>query len=167
VPSSRPNPRLAKTHRSYTVEEVATLFGVHRNTVRAWVKAGLQTVDNRRPTLVLGSHLSSFLRERRERDKRPCRLDQIYCMRCRAPSTPAGRMVIYQPLTPSTGNLIGRCPDCGTRMFRRLNLSKFDFKAADLHLSSPQVREHIGDSNEPSANCDSHQLAQDHAKAQP
>lgn len=29
-----PNPRLAKIHRSYTVEEVAGVFGVHRNTVR-------------------------------------------------------------------------------------------------------------------------------------
>jgi hypothetical protein len=33
-----PNPRLAKIHRNYTVEEVANVFGVHRNTVRQWIK---------------------------------------------------------------------------------------------------------------------------------
>ena len=49
-----PNPRLAKIHRSYTVDEVASLFGVHRNSVREWVKRGLPTSDGRRPMLILG-----------------------------------------------------------------------------------------------------------------
>jgi hypothetical protein len=39
---TRLNPRRAKLHRSYTVEETARLFGVHRNTVRAWLKQGLK-----------------------------------------------------------------------------------------------------------------------------
>ena len=50
-----PNPRLAKIHRNYTVEEVASLFGVHRNTVREWVKRGLPTSDDQRPMLILGA----------------------------------------------------------------------------------------------------------------
>jgi hypothetical protein len=49
MPIRRPNPRLAKIHRSYTVEESATLFGVHRNTVREWVRRGLPTSDRKRP----------------------------------------------------------------------------------------------------------------------
>ncbi|MEO7863683.1 MAG: helix-turn-helix domain-containing protein, partial [Nitrospirales bacterium] len=36
-----PNPRLVKIHRNYTVEEIANLFGIRRNTVREWVKRGL------------------------------------------------------------------------------------------------------------------------------
>ena len=56
-----PNPRLAKIHRNYTVEEVASLFGVHRNTVREWVKRGLPTSDDRRPMLILGRDLVAFL----------------------------------------------------------------------------------------------------------
>ena len=48
MPATRPNPRLAKIHRSYTVDEIATLYGVHRNTVRAWIARGLATVDQRR-----------------------------------------------------------------------------------------------------------------------
>jgi hypothetical protein len=29
------NPRLVKIHRSYSVEEIARLFGIHKNTRRA------------------------------------------------------------------------------------------------------------------------------------
>jgi len=36
--AKRLNPNLAKIHRNYTVEEVALLFSVHKNTVRSWVK---------------------------------------------------------------------------------------------------------------------------------
>ena len=67
-----PNPRLAKIHRNYTVEEVAGVFGVHRNTVREWVKRGLPTSDDRRPMLILGAHLVAFLRARRVKNKRTC-----------------------------------------------------------------------------------------------
>ena len=34
----RPNYRLVKIYRNYTVEEVASLLSVHKNTVRGWIK---------------------------------------------------------------------------------------------------------------------------------
>jgi hypothetical protein len=49
-----PNPRLVKLHRSYAVEQIARLFDVHKNTVRAWVKQGLQPIDGQRPALFHG-----------------------------------------------------------------------------------------------------------------
>lgn len=30
-----PNPRLVKVHRNYSVEEIARLFGIHKNTYTA------------------------------------------------------------------------------------------------------------------------------------
>jgi hypothetical protein len=42
--SRRPNARLAKIHRSYSVEEMARLFNVHKNTVRNWVEQGLAAI---------------------------------------------------------------------------------------------------------------------------
>ena len=64
-----PNPRLAKIHRSYTVEEIASLYGLHRNTVREWIKRGLPVCDDRRPQLVLGRDLAKFLETRRTRNR--------------------------------------------------------------------------------------------------
>ena len=92
----RPNYRLVKIHRNYTVEDVARLFGKHKNTVRAWVKAGLPTCDSKRPTLILGRELAAYLLERRTKNKQPCQPDEIYCVRCRAPKRPAGDMAEYQ-----------------------------------------------------------------------
>src|SRR5271165_6576292 len=81
----RPNYRLVKIHRNYTVEEIARLFGAHKNTVRHWIKSGLKTLDRRRPLLVHGSDLSVFLRDRKQKKKRPCQPGEFYCLRCRAP----------------------------------------------------------------------------------
>ena len=60
-----PNHRLVKIHRNYTVEEIAGLFGIHKNTVREWVKTGLATSDNKRPMLILGQDLKAYLQARR------------------------------------------------------------------------------------------------------
>ena len=107
-----PNPRLVKLHRSYTVEQIARLFDIHKNTVRAWVKQGLQPIDGLRPALFHGPVLVAFLQRRRESAKQPCLPGHIYCLPCRAPKAPAGNMAEFVPVTDTTGNLRGICPDC-------------------------------------------------------
>lgn len=121
---SRPNPNLPKCHRTYTAEETARLFGVHKNTVRAWIKDGLPVLDSRKPLLIAGDDLANYLRERRARNKRPCGPGQLYCVRCRRPQEPAGAMVDYEIVTPEVGNVVGLCPDCGTLMNRRTALAR-------------------------------------------
>lgn len=149
-----PNHRLAKIHRNYTVEEIASLFGIHRNTVREWVKRGLPTSDDKRPMLILGRDLSAFLQARRAKNKRPCQPGEIYCVRCRAPKPPAGDMADYQAMTETLGNLIGICPSCESMMFRRVNLSKLGLVRGKLDITMPQALSHIDESTQPSVNSD-------------
>ncbi|MGA9855891.1 MAG: helix-turn-helix domain-containing protein [Gammaproteobacteria bacterium] len=139
----RHNPRLAKIHRNYTVKEIADLYGVHRNTVRAWVKQGLSTIDSRKLMLILGRDLAAFLQTRRIKNKRPCQAGEIYCVRCHAPKNPAGDMADYEPVTTTVGNLIGICPTCETMMYRRVNLAKLKQISGKLDVTVPQATRHI------------------------
>jgi hypothetical protein len=150
----RLNPRRVKIHRNYTVEEVAKVFRVHKNTVRGWLKAGLQPIDGRRPILFLGRQLAGFLHRRRERRRQRCRAGELYCFRCRAPRTSAARRADYLPITASSGNLRGICSDCGTRMYRRVSLRKLAMAVGDLQVLLPQAQPRIVESVDPSVNCD-------------
>ena len=99
----RPNPRLVKIHRNYTVDEVARTLGSHKNTVRSWIKQGLPTIDSRRPTLIHGLDVARFLETRRKAGKQSCGPGQIYCVKCRSPKSPAGGMVDYVSITATSG----------------------------------------------------------------
>jgi excisionase family DNA binding protein len=166
MPAVRPNPRLAKIHRTYTVEEIAKLFGIHRNTVRAWIKAGLPTIDERRPTLIQGSQVAAFLQARRARNKRTCQPGEIYCVRCREPRVPVSSRVIYQPLGPGQGNLVGVCSTCGAGLFRRVSAAKVALILGSLNVTGMEALEHIGESHKPSANSDFEQDDSYHGNAQ-
>lgn len=116
---SRPNPRRAKIHYSYSIDEIARLYRVHKNTVRAWLKAGLPALDSGRPVLVQGSELRGFLEHRRTHAKRPCSPGTLYCLKCREPRRPALAMVDFITITATGGNLRALCETCGTMMHRR------------------------------------------------
>ena len=167
MPATRPNPRLAKIHRNYSVDEIARLYGVHRNTVRAWIKGGLRTVDDRRPVLVLGRDLADFVQRRREARRRPCGPGEIYCLRCREPREPAGRQVVYRPLTPMQGNLLGRCGCCCAWLFRRVSLAKLPQIEAVLGVTREQGEGHIDESPAFSLHSDFAQDGHHHAHTPP
>ena len=155
-----PNPRLAKIHRNYTVDEVASLFGIHRNTVREWIKRGLPTSDDQRPMLILGRELMAFLQAKRAKHKQTCQPGEIYCVRCRSPKAPAGEMAEYKPLTSTLGNLIGICPTCDSMMYRRVNFARLTPVSANLDVTLPQALLHIRKSPQPCVNSDLRQGAE-------
>ncbi len=150
-----PNPRLAKIHRSYSVEEAARLFSVHKNTVRSWLKQGLEPIDGQRPTLIRGQELRRYLVERRAGAKRPSGPGRIFCLPCRAPKVPALKMAECVAFGDTTGTLQGICPDCDRMIYRRVNLHKIDSIRGDLDVTFTQAEPRIEDTTMPNVNCDS------------
>lgn len=153
--SRNPNPRLAKIHRSYSVEEVSQLFKVHKNTVRNWFGQGLEPIDGHRPTLIRGQELRRFLTERRARSKRTCGAGHIYCLPCRAPKMPAGKIADCIKNGETSGVLQGICPDCNRMIYRRVNPRKLDTVRGDLDVTITQPRSRIEGTTKPNVNCDS------------
>ena len=150
----RPNHRLVKIHRSYTVEEIANLLTIHKNTVRGWIKTGLPTCDDKRPMLILGHDLSVFLQARRVKNKQTCKPGEIYCVGCRAPKFPGADMAEYSPVTEKFGNLKAICPDCHSIMNRRVSMAKLEQVRGKMDITFPQAMGHIVESNKPTVNSD-------------
>ncbi len=150
-----PNPQLAKIHRSYSVEEIAHLFKVHKNTVRGWFRQGLETIDGQRPTVARGEEIRRFLSERRARAKRPSGPGRIYCLPCRAPKVPALKMAECVETGHATGTLQGICPDCSRMIYRRANPQKIDAVRGELDVTFTRAEARIEGTRKPIVNCDS------------
>jgi hypothetical protein len=150
-----PNPRLAKTHRNYTVGEIAALYKVHKNTVLAWRGAGLTPIaDGRKPLLFLGADLSDFLEAKRRKTKCPLRAGQIYCVVCRQAREPAYGEAEYLPLTPTSGNIRGLCPICARLIHRRVSRRNLMAVRGQLKITFTDAPFSIGDAVDLSVNCD-------------
>ena len=132
---TRINPRLAKLHYSYSVDEISRLLHVHKNTVRTWLRSGLSAVGPQRPILVLGKDLRTFLEKRRVESKQGCPPGTMYCLKCKAPRSPALEMIEYRISTDISGNLCALCAICGTTMYRRCRLAAIGSVMPGLQVS--------------------------------
>lgn len=139
----RPSPQRVKIHFNYTVEDVATMFGIHKNTVREWIRKGLPLCDARRPALILGADLRKFLQTKQTERKRRCLPGEMYCLRCRQPRRPALDLVEFKPVTACLGNLVAICPACDAVMNQRTSLKKLPPICAALGIPLTQLTERI------------------------
>ena len=151
----RLNPRLVRIHFCYSASDIVRLFGVHKNTVRTWLKEGLPRIDDSRPILVHGRDLRAFLERRQRSRKRKCPPGTFYCLKCREPRPPALGMVDFFEMTVTSGNLKALCATCGTLMNRRAQRARIDAVMPNLTVQFSQADSHIRERVEPSLNCDS------------
>lgn len=148
------NPNLAKTHRNYEVGEIAKLFTIHKNSVREWIKQGLPVAEKRRPQLIQGSALRTFLQAKRSKNKQTCALGELYCFRCRVPKKPAGDMADFHPITDKLGRLTAICPDCETIMHQSIGTVKLARIIEKTNITITKALKRLGDSNQPIVNSD-------------
>lgn len=159
------NPRRAKIHRSYTIEEVARLFTVHKQTVRNWIDAGLPVLASKRPILIHGSDLREFHDVRRKKQKQRCRPGELFCLKCRGPKRPAGDMLDYLPINLVSGNFRGICPTCDGLIHRRVGLAQIDAAKGDCTVEYPHGQRRIADTSSPSPDCHLAAKVSSHEKA--
>lgn len=148
------NPNLAKINRNYTFEEVASVFCVHKNTVARWVINGLNCLKDQKPYLILGSELKCFLQKKRESKKQKCKPNELYCLRCKAPTIPAENFVEYQLISNTKGRLVGFCSRCECVVNKFVSFSSLQGYEEIFDLSKPKGLEDINDSNNPLLNSD-------------
>lgn len=151
----RANPQRIKLHRSYSVPELATRLGVHKNTVRLWQSDGLKPIDASRPMLFQGKAVKTFLAKRNASRKRPCSPGTLFCFRCREPRRPASEALDYLATTPLSGQLRAQCEACGAMMHQRIRRADLATKMLGLHIQIREAHLHIGASPSASDNCDS------------
>lgn len=154
------NPQRVKSHRIYDVSEVAVLFGCHRQTVIRWIKGnGLLAERSRRPWLIRGSDLKTFLGEKRSLRKVTLSPHQCYCLGCRGAREPYGKMADYQQIHATSGRLTALCPDCGRLMHKQVRRADLEairvriditIRSASATLVSPvDARQNVTFSEEP------------------
>jgi len=136
----RHNPNLAKKHFSYSIQEVAELYGVHPHTVREWIKKGLRVIDGQRPVLIQGAVLREFIQDMNKHKKRPCADNELYCLSCRKPQVPLGEMVDYVPSDDRKGCLIGLCPNCERTINRFATLNSIDQLSENLEINIRPIK---------------------------
>tara|TARA_R110002072_G_scaffold83632_2_gene189651 strand:+ start:25 stop:516 length:492 start_codon:yes stop_codon:yes gene_type:complete len=150
--SRRINTRRIKQNYSYLVQEFAECLGVHKNTVRNYIKDGLPVIDDQRPQRIHGSDGIAFINEKQARRKCKCATNEFYCLKCRYPRKPVPGSVSLIPLSKTKLNISGKCEECGTDM----NKGGSEANRAEYIKTfgiGKQAGEHITETPSPSLNC--------------
>jgi len=113
---------------TYTLEEVSNLFSVDVRSVSRWIKEGLELLEStRRPYLIMGADLKSFIVSKRKKYKVTLKEYEFYCLKCRkAVTAKKGSLEVKK-----TGRTIGKrgrdqltrkgiCRDCNSSVYRLL-----------------------------------------------
>jgi len=151
----------------YTPWEAADLLGAHRQTVLRWVKVkGLRADRSSRPWLIEGRDLRAFLGERHKALR--CKLDphHCYCLGCKGPREPDGKIADYVQQTSTTGMLMALCPACGNVMNKVIRRADLEAIRARIDVMIQKADARIVSRERASSNVIFKAEAQTHAKAQ-
>lgn len=112
---------------TYNIEDICTLFsdvGLHAQTVRKWIKNGLNTIDTGKPVLVYGYDLIAYLKKNNASNKCKTAFGEMYCMGCQD-ARPIFRNKIAVEQKSQFLKVQGICRECKKSMFKNYKLSNF------------------------------------------
>lgn len=149
--AKRYNARAVKKHHTYTVEEAAEALDAHIQTVRSWGDLGLRIMKSKTPHLILGDDLHRFLASQERGRKRPLGPNELYCLKCRGPKIPEGRLADFILTDSGKGRLSGICPDCGRMCHRFAQEARLADIAPDLEVHIPSHVESLEEQAPPAS----------------
>ncbi len=110
----RANPMAVKSALAYEITEAAVALGVTPATIRNWINDGMPAMASRRPYLILGANIRTYLRAKYAKAKTPLASDELFCPTCGRGRAPAAMQVTCRTNTPKTELLQGICSHCGS-----------------------------------------------------
>jgi len=147
------NTRLIKATWPYTVQEIATLFDIHKNAPLRWLKEGLRANGDGKPYLIRGNELIRFLNDRQQSKRKKCSPHEFFCFKCREPRTPYLGIVDVIIENESRLRVKGICAECNTPINKVQNTKKLP--EIEKRFNVQQLLErHIIERDEPSVNDD-------------
>jgi len=165
--SKQPSPSRIKKHRVYTVWEAAESLGKHRQTIQRWIKhKGLRADTSRKPWLIHGADLKSFLGHRQKQNSCKLELLHCYCFGCKGPREPDGRIADYVQHAPTTGMLTALCPTCGSVMNKVIRRSDLDAIRAKIDVTIQKASPRIVSLTDAPVNVTLEEEAETRAKTQ-
>jgi hypothetical protein len=108
------NLRRIKKTWPYTAQEIAELFGIHKNAVLRWLREGLPADRSHRPFLIRGENLARFLGDRQNSKRRRCGPTEFFCFRCRVPREACLGMADITVEDPKRVRIKALCAVCDT-----------------------------------------------------
>jgi excisionase family DNA binding protein len=149
---NRPNWRSIKMHRPYSVDEAARTLGVHKATVRRWLKKWKVPIfDDQKPVLIRGEDLKS-LGNQMKKPSSPCRVDQAYCLKCRKPTKAAYGEWEIADATGTAANMRMLCGTCTTIVYKRVAWRDLITLSKTVRVSARQNLRHLIEMQEPCLN---------------
>lgn len=156
-----------KTHRVYTIWEVSDTLGCHKQTVTRWIKLnGLPADTGQKPWLIDGRDLKAFLGMRVRKARCKLALHHCFCLGCKAPRQPDGKIADYVQQTADSGRLTGLCPACGALMHKVVRRTDLEKIKAKIEVTVQRAPPRLVSRIDPHSNVTFARERQNHGKAQ-
>lgn len=119
------NPNLIKARHCYSIAEICEVYHKHPRTVQSWRRLGLKPIDEAsKPYLFMGEEIRHFLKEKRQKSRRPLKAGEFFCPKCKS----ARKSIPDKLLTIITDKKLGKdtkqafirgvCQICKTSLIR-------------------------------------------------
>lgn len=156
-----------KAHWVYTIWEASQALNCHKRTVERWIKQDKLVADtSQRPFMINRRDLKAFLGARQVKARTRLALHHCYCLGCKGPREPDGRIADYVHQTAESGRLTGLCPDCGALIHKIIRRSDLEAIQAKLEVTVQKANPRLVSQPEPLSNVSVTQERQPHGKAQ-